>query len=253
MRNHGSARIHQGERCAAHSGHGARTVRLQNVADHTERIGERLFIGHQSGERPLGKRAAHMGAISHGGDDPKALAEGFPQPAQKKEFFLRPVFRGVGSRHDGDALAFGVLRHVERNVEIEYHRNLERYQLLRWAQQAFDRFRVVPPGTGICHQVNLEYLSRVVFATDDGQAFCDTLVGTDSHTTMVNGLGVLGWGVGGIEAEAAMLGQPLSMLLPPVVGLRLSGELLTLLAPLPLEHDRQAMDDDVQEAPDEQP
>ncbi len=110
------------------------------------------------------------------------------------------------------------------NVDIEYQRNIERYQLLRWAQQAFDGFRVVPPGTGICHQVNLEYLSRVVFATDDGRAFCDTLVGTDSHTTMVNGLGVLGWGVGGIEAEAAMLGQPLSLLLPPVVGFRLTGE-----------------------------
>ncbi|MBF6555851.1 MAG: aconitate hydratase AcnA [Acidimicrobiales bacterium] len=110
------------------------------------------------------------------------------------------------------------------NVDIEYQRNIERYQLLRWAQQAFDGFRVVPPGTGICHQVNLEYLSRVVFATDDGRAYCDTLVGTDSHTTMVNGLGVLGWGVGGIEAEAAMLGQPLSMLLPPVVGFRLTGE-----------------------------
>ncbi len=112
-----------------------------------------------------------------------------------------------------------------RNVEIEYQRNIERYQLLRWAQGSFDGFRAVPPGTGICHQVNLEYLSRVVFATDDGQAYCDTLVGTDSHTTMVNGLGVLGWGVGGIEAEAAMLGQPLSMLLPPVVGLRLFGEM----------------------------
>jgi aconitate hydratase len=111
------------------------------------------------------------------------------------------------------------------NVRIEYERNVERYQLLRWAQGSFDGFRVVPPGTGICHQVNLEYLSRVVFATPDGRAFCDTLVGTDSHTTMVNGLGVLGWGVGGIEAEAAMLGQPLSMLLPPVVGLRLYGEL----------------------------
>jgi aconitate hydratase len=111
------------------------------------------------------------------------------------------------------------------NVEIEFRRNLERYQLLRWAQQAFDRFRVVPPGTGICHQVNLEYLARVVFATDDGWAFPDTLVGTDSHTTMVNGLGVLGWGVGGIEAEAAMLGQPLTMLVPPVVGLRLHGRL----------------------------
>ncbi len=111
------------------------------------------------------------------------------------------------------------------NVDIEYRRNIERYQLLRWAQQAFSGFRVVPPGTGICHQVNLEYLARVVFATDDGQAFPDTVVGTDSHTTMVNGLGVLGWGVGGIEAEAAMLGQPLTMLIPPVVGLRLTGEL----------------------------
>jgi aconitate hydratase len=111
----------------------------------------------------------------------------------------------------------------DRNVDIEYQRNIERYQLLRWAQQAFDGFRVVPPGAGICHQVNLEYLSRVVFATDDGRAYCDTLVGTDSHTTMVNGLGVLGWGVGGIEAEAAMLGQPLSLLLPPVVGFRLTG------------------------------
>ncbi len=115
----------------------------------------------------------------------------------------------------------------ETNVDIEYQRNIERYQLLGWAQQAFDSFRVVPPGTGICHQVNLEYLSRVVFATDDGRAYCDTLVGTDSHTTMVNGLGVLGWGVGGIEAEAAMLGQPLSMLLPPVVGFRLTGALPT--------------------------
>jgi aconitate hydratase len=112
----------------------------------------------------------------------------------------------------------------DENVDIEYQRNIERYQLLRWAQQAFDGLRVVPPGTGICHQVNLEYLSRVVFATEDGRAYCDTLVGTDSHTTMVNGLGVLGWGVGGIEAEAAMLGQPLSMLLPPVVGFRLTGE-----------------------------
>ena len=96
------------------------------------------------------------------------------------------------------------------NVDIEYGRNIEQYQLLRWrAQQAFDGFSVVPPGTGICHQVNLEYLARVVFATEDGQAFPDTLVGTDSHTTMVNGLGVLGWGVGGIEAEAVP-GQPLA-------------------------------------------
>jgi aconitate hydratase len=126
--------------------------------------------------------------------------------------------------HSVIAEASGRPAAYDENVDIEYQRNIERYQLLRWAQQAFDGFRVVPPGTGICHQVNLEYLSRVVFATDDGRAYCDTLVGTDSHTTMVNGLGVLGWGVGGIEAEAAMLGQPLSMLLPPVVGFRLTGE-----------------------------
>ncbi len=110
------------------------------------------------------------------------------------------------------------------NAEREFERNEERYAFLRWGQTAFDDFRVVPPNTGIVHQVNLEYLARVVF-TRDGQAFPDTLVGTDSHTTMINGLGVLGWGVGGIEAEAAMLGQPISMLLPQVVGFRLTGVL----------------------------
>src|SRR5690349_19527497 len=111
-----------------------------------------------------------------------------------------------------------------RNVELEFERNRERYLFLRWGQTAFDGFKVVPPGTGICHQVNLEYLARVV-EDRDGAAFPDTLVGTDSHTTMVNGLGVLGWGVGGIEAEAAILGEPLSMLVPQVVGFRLSGAL----------------------------
>jgi aconitate hydratase A / 2-methylisocitrate dehydratase len=112
----------------------------------------------------------------------------------------------------------------QRNAEFEFARNRERYAFLRWGQTAFDNFSVVPPNTGICHQVNLEYLARVV-ETRDGQAFPDTLVGTDSHTTMINGLGVLGWGVGGIEAEAAMLGQPVSMLIPQVVGFRLLGEL----------------------------
>jgi aconitate hydratase len=111
-----------------------------------------------------------------------------------------------------------------RNATVEATRNLERYKLLRWAQQSFDNFSVIPPDTGICHQVNLEYLARVIF-DDRGRAYPDTLVGTDSHTPMVNGLGVLGWGVGGIEAEAAMLGQPISMLVPAVVGLRLVGEL----------------------------
>jgi aconitate hydratase len=112
-----------------------------------------------------------------------------------------------------------------RNVELEFDRNRERYAFLRWGQQAFADFKVVPPGTGIVHQINCEYLARVVFTNDQGQAYPDTLVGTDSHTPMVNGLGVLGWGVGGIEAEAAMLGQPISMLMPKVVGFRLSGEL----------------------------
>jgi len=119
---------------------------------------------------------------------------------------------------------FGRPDALERNIELEYRRNAERYAFLRWGQQALAGLRVVPPGTGICHQANLEHLARVVFA-EDGAAFCDTLVGTDSHTPMVNGLGVLGWGVGGIEAEAAMLGQPLSMLIPRVIGVRLSGML----------------------------
>ncbi|MBX5469816.1 MAG: aconitate hydratase [Thermoleophilaceae bacterium] len=115
-------------------------------------------------------------------------------------------------------------RSFRRNAELEFQRNRERYAFLRWGQTAFDNFAVVPPNTGICHQVNLEYLARVVYVRD-GQAFPDTLVGTDSHTTMINGLGVLGWGVGGIEAEAAMLGQPVSMLIPNVVGFKLTGEL----------------------------
>jgi len=117
----------------------------------------------------------------------------------------------------------GAATSYDENVAIEYDRNVERYTFLKWAQSSFKQFRVVPPGMGICHQVNLEHLARVVFGHDD-VAYFDSVVGTDSHTTMVNGLGVLGWGVGGIEAEAGMLGQPTSMLIPPVVGLRLSGE-----------------------------
>ncbi len=121
---------------------------------------------------------------------------------------------------------FGNAQAFRNNVKVEFERNRERYVFLRWGQSTFDNFRVVPPGTGICHQVNLEYLAQVVWTTDEkGKtiAYPDTLVGTDSHTTMVNGLSVLGWGVGGIEAEAAMLGQPISMVLPEVVGFRLSG------------------------------
>ncbi|MDF1778922.1 MAG: aconitate hydratase AcnA [Rhizobiaceae bacterium] len=122
---------------------------------------------------------------------------------------------------------FGTPQAFDHNVELEYKRNGERYRFLKWGQQAFKNFRVVPPGTGICHQVNLEYLGQTVWTRDDdGEtiAYPDTCVGTDSHTTMINGLGVLGWGVGGIEAEAAMLGQPISMLLPEVIGFRLTGK-----------------------------
>jgi aconitate hydratase len=126
--------------------------------------------------------------------------------------------------HSVIADLFGTPDSFVRNVELEYERNKERYQFLRWGQTAFDEFKVVPPGTGIVHQVNIEYLARVVF-NRGGMVYPDTLVGTDSHTTMVNGLGVLGWGVGGIEAEAAMLGQPVSMLIPRVVGFKLTGEL----------------------------
>ena len=133
--------------------------------------------------------------------------------------------------------AFGSNKALKQNVDLEYDRNGERYRFLKWGQQAFENFSVVPPGTGICHQVNLEYLSQTVWTRKEkiknskGKtetvevAYPDTLVGTDSHTTMVNGLAVLGWGVGGIEAEAAMLGQPQSMLLPEVIGFKLTGKL----------------------------
>ncbi len=127
--------------------------------------------------------------------------------------------------HSVIADVYGTRDAYARNAELEFQRNEERYRFLRWGQSAFDTLRVVPPDTGICHQVNLEYLARVVFASEDGQAYPDTLLGTDSHTTMINGLGVLGWGVGGIEAEAAMLGQPVSMLIPRVVGFQLTGSL----------------------------
>jgi aconitate hydratase len=130
--------------------------------------------------------------------------------------------------HSVQVDAFGNDRAFLFNAERDFERNRERYEFLKWGQGSFDNFRVVPPATGICHQVNLEYLAQVVYSRENGgvlQAYPDTLVGTDSHTTMVNGLGVLGWGVGGIEAEAAMLGQPISMLLPQVLGFKLSGEL----------------------------
>ena len=159
--------------------------------------------------------AAMRAAMKVMGGDPRRI-----NPLQPAELVID---HSVQVDEFGTRLAFAA------NVEREYERNRERYAFLRWGQRALENFRVVPPGTGIVHQVNLEYLARVVFSHErpDGtmQAYPDTLVGTDSHTTMVNGLGVLGWGVGGIEAEAAMLGQPVSMLIPQVVGFRLTGEL----------------------------
>ncbi|MFZ5481426.1 MAG: aconitate hydratase AcnA [Myxococcota bacterium] len=200
--------------------------------------------------------------VSFTADDVEALARWSPAPAPPREIAFMPArvllqdFTGVPALVDlaamrdaiaelgGDGRRIDPLLPVELvidhsvqvdawaspaafhlNEELEYRRNHERYTFLKWGQGAFPNLRVVPPGTGICHQVNLEHLARVVVDTGDGRAFPDTLVGTDSHTPMVNGLGVLGWGVGGIEAEAAMLGQPLSMLVPVVVGVRLTGEL----------------------------
>jgi aconitate hydratase len=160
--------------------------------------------------------AAMRDAMQRMGGDPRHI-----NPLQPAELVID---------HSVQVDEFGTRLAFQRNVELEYERNQERYAFLRWGQEALQNFRVVPPGTGIVHQVNLEYLARVVFAapTSSGevaQAYPDTLVGTDSHSTMVNGLGVLGWGVGGIEAEAAMLGQPVSMLIPQVVGFRVTGEL----------------------------
>src|SRR5690606_18736269 len=160
--------------------------------------------------------AAMRDAMAALGGDPRRI-----NPLQPVELVID---------HSVQVDEFGTRYAFEANAELEYRRNRERYIFLRWGQNAFENFRVVPPETGIVHQVNLEYLARVVFGFENTSeetplAYPDTLVGTDSHTTMVNGLGVLGWGVGGIEAEAAMLGQPISMLIPQVVGFKLYGEL----------------------------
>jgi aconitate hydratase len=158
--------------------------------------------------------AAMRDAVAKRGLDPKAI-----NPLSQVDLVID---------HSVQVDSYATKSSFKENVELEFERNAERYEFLRWGQGAFTNFRVVPPGTGICHQVNLEYLSQVVWSSKvDGElvAYPDTLVGTDSHTTMVNGLAVLGWGVGGIEAEAAMLGQPISMLIPEVVGFKLTGSL----------------------------
>jgi aconitate hydratase len=190
----------------------------ENPAHHGEAAGdaaheiaftpERVLMQDLTGVPAVVDLAAMRDAIIALGGDPKAI-----NPLVPVELVID---HSVILERTGTAQSF------DENVEIEYERNAERYTFLKWAQNSFEHFRVVPPGMGICHQVNLEHLARVVFSRD-GSAYLDTVVGTDSHTTMINGLGVLGWGVGGIEAEAAMLGQPTSMLIPPVVGLRLSG------------------------------
>ena len=155
--------------------------------------------------------AAMRDAMRELGGDPERI-----NPLQPAELVID---------HSVQVDEFGTARAYDINAALEFQRNRERYAFLKWGQTAFHNFSAVPPGMGICHQVNLEHLARVVFTTEDNLAYPDTLVGTDSHTTMINGLGVLGWGVGGIEAEAAMLGQPVSMLVPQVVGFRLTGKL----------------------------
>jgi aconitate hydratase len=170
----------------------------------------RVLLQDYTGVPAVVDLAAMRNAIAELGGDPRRINP------------LIPVELVIDHSVQVDAFASGLA--FARNVELEVERNRERYTFLRWGQGSFDNAKVVPPGTGICHQVNLEYLARVV-EDRDGVAYPDTVVGTDSHTTMVNGLGVLGWGVGGIEAEAAMLGEPLSMLVPQVVGFRLGGRL----------------------------
>ncbi len=155
--------------------------------------------------------AAMRGAMAALGGDPKKI-----NPLQPVELVID---------HSVQTDAFGTEGALIINRDLEFERNQERYEFLKWGQQALDNFRVVPPNTGIVHQVNLEHLARVAFVNGAGMLYPDTIVGTDSHTTMINGLGVLGWGVGGIEAEAAMLGQPVSMLIPQVLGFRLIGKL----------------------------
>ena len=170
----------------------------------------RVFLHDTNGVPTLVDLAAMRDAMAALGEDPSRV-----NPVIASELVVD---------HSVIADVFGTAQARERNVELEYARNGERYEFLRWGQAAFDGFEVVPPGTGIMHQVNVEHLARVVM-TEDGWAFPDICLGTDSHTTMVNGLGVLGWGIGGIEAEAAMLGQSMSIQVPPVVGVRLDGAL----------------------------
>jgi aconitate hydratase len=194
--------------------HGTRVDELSNwvpgATGEIEVHPSRVFLHDTNGVPVLADLAAMRDAVVSAGGDPRSV-----DPVVPAELVID---------HSVIADVFGRPDALRRNVELEYHRNTERYRFLRWGQQAFQGLKVVPPGSGIMHQVNLEYLARVV-EERDGVVFPDLCLGTDSHTTMVNGLGVLGWGIGGIEAEAAMLGQSISMMIPPVVGVRLTGSL----------------------------
>ncbi|MBK3757320.1 aconitate hydratase AcnA [Stutzerimonas frequens] len=192
----------------------ARWLQTQSSEQEIQYRPARVLMQDFTGVPAVVDLAAMRDAVAKAGGDPQKINP------------LSPVDLVID--HSVMVDRFGSDHAFEQNVEIEMQRNGERYEFLRWGQQAFDNFSVVPPGTGICHQVNLEYLGQVVWTREENGetvAYPDTLVGTDSHTTMINGLGVLGWGVGGIEAEAAMLGQPVSMLIPEVIGFRLSGKL----------------------------
>ncbi|MBS9723292.1 aconitate hydratase AcnA [Stutzerimonas stutzeri] len=192
----------------------ARWLQTQSSDQEIQYRPARVLMQDFTGVPAVVDLAAMRDAVARAGGDPQKINP------------LSPVDLVID--HSVMVDRFGSDQAFEQNVEIEMQRNGERYEFLRWGQQAFDNFSVVPPGTGICHQVNLEYLGQVVWTREENGetvAYPDTLVGTDSHTTMINGLGVLGWGVGGIEAEAAMLGQPVSMLIPEVIGFRLSGKL----------------------------
>src|SRR6478609_8418644 len=187
-----------------------------NVQGHVEKEiafrTSRVLLQDFTGVPAVVDLAAMRDALKHLGGDPQRI-----NPLQPVDLVID---HSVQVDEYGTDAAFLI------NTDLEFERNHERYLFLRWGQDAFKQFRVVPPGTGICHQVNLEYLGQTVFVNKEtNEAYCDSLVGTDSHTTMINGLGVLGWGVGGIEAEAAMLGQPVSMLIPEVVGFKLHGKL----------------------------
>ena len=174
----------------------------------------RVLLQDYTGIPAIADLSAMREAVKEKGKDPKKI-----NPLSQVDLVID---------HSVQIDVAGTKQSFEKNVEIEFQRNGERYSFLKWGQQAFNNLRIVPPGTGICHQVNLEYLSKVVWTSKVNNeifAFPDTLVGTDSHTTMVNGLSVLGWGVGGIEAEAGMLGQPISMLIPEVIGFKFTNKL----------------------------